>query len=370
MFRAIARLVAFYGPVPAGFLAGSLLLFVVWMSQSDAPSHRAPEPPSAAKQMQPAEPRPPAVVQAPAPVEERASQQIIVRPKAPSGDLGVLLPPRSDAIDLTRRLERPQEVLPAQTLELHGPPEPEPLVAVPNPPGASRPRIAIVIDDMGYDGAQSARAVELPAPVTLAYLPTAPDVPAQVRAARLLGHEIMLHLPMEPNDRAEQGRQEVLSVTEDIAALKAQLDRMLGRFGGYIGVNNHMGSRFTSDRARMAVVLAELKRRGLFFLDSRTSGRSVGAEAAADIGLPFAVRDIFLDHDSDPEKIRARMAETEEIARLTGEAIAIGHPRPNTMDLIGPWLREVTARGFELVPVSVLLKKPELKRLARNQAAE
>ena len=191
-----------------------------------------------------------------------------------------------------------------------------------------------------------------------------------MRRARVAGHEIMLHLPMEANDRSQQPERGALTVSDDVALLRDNLNRMLGRFAGFTGVNNHMGSRFTSDRRRMDIVLAELKSRGLFFLDSRTSGRSVGAESAEQVGISYAVRDVFLDHDPEPGLIRERIAETEEIARRFGQAIAIGHPRRTTMDLIGPWLAEIESRGFELVPVATLLSHPQPKRLARLATPE
>lgn len=241
-------------------------------------------------------------------------------------------------------------------------------------PKTIKPRIAIVIDDMGFDRENSARALRLPPEVTLAYLPYAPSVEAQVRRARLKGHPVILHLPMEAPDHRGKPGVNVLSVASDEAVLRKQLARMLGRFGGYIGINNHMGSRFTRDRAKMDIVVSELKTRGLFFLDSRTSGGSVGAKAADAAGIPYAVRDVFLDHEPDATKIRARLAETELIARRTGEAIAIGHPRTATMKLLAPWVAGLAARGFELVRLDSLLKRPGTgkppKKLARAQTAE
>lgn len=233
-----------------------------------------------------------------------------------------------------------------------------------------RPRIALVIDDMGFDRDNSARAVRLPPQVTLAYLPFAPAVSAQVRHARLKGHPVILHLPMEAPDHKGKPGYNVLAVGTDEAGLRKQLARVLGRFGGYTGVNNHMGSRFTRDRAKMDIVISELKKRGLYFLDSRTSGRSVGFDAAADAGIPYAVRDVFLDHEPDTAKIRARLAETERVARTTGQAIAIGHPRDSTMDLLPPWIAGLKSRGFDLVRLDTILTRPVRNKLAQNGTAE
>lgn len=334
-----------YWPVPAGLAAGAALLLAVSLAQ---PSKNPPPRPA----------KPVAETTRPAPVIALPDVRD-ERPRGKARPLGLLLPPRSAAADLTRRIENGEDVSDRR------------LRVAPSGDGVPRkPRIAVVIDDMGYDRIQSARAVRLPVPVTLSYLPNAPDVGLQVRRARIAGHEIMLHLPMEANDRSQQPERVVLSVSDDDAILRDNLNRMLGRFGGFTGVNNHMGSRFTSDRRRMDVVLAELKSRGLFFLDSRTSGRSVGSESAEDVGIPYAVRDVFLDHDPDPGLIRERIAETEEIAARFGQAIAIGHPRRTTMDLIGPWLAEIERRGFEVVPVATLLTRPQPKRLARLATPE
>lgn len=300
-----------------------------------------------------------------------APPRIVVpqRPRSAQTARGIwelFLPARPAASDLTHRIEN--------GLPLHGP---EPvvtavakipkleravirIVALPKaPPVPAGPVIAIVIDDMGFDAKNSARAVELPPEVTLAYLPFAPSVAAQVRAARLRGHQIMLHLPMEANDAHQHPGRNVLSVNNDEATLRLQLSKMLRSFSGYIGVNNHQGSRFTRDAARMDIVLRELKRRGLFFVDSRTSGRSVGEAAAIRAAIPYATRDIFLDHDPEPSEIRARMAEAERLALRTGRAIAIGHPRTATMKLLEPWIASLKGKGIRLVKVSELLKRPE-----------
>jgi polysaccharide deacetylase 2 family uncharacterized protein YibQ len=177
---------------------------------------------------------------------------------------------------------------------------------------------------------------------------------------------------MEAPDHKGKPGNNVLAVTDDETALRRRLSRILGQFGGYTGVNNHMGSRFTRDRARIDIVLSELKKRGLFFLDSRTSGRSVAAESATAIGIPYAVRDVFIDHEPTPSTIREQLAKTEGIARQTGQAIAIGHPlsAKSTIDALTPWLQGLESRGFDLVRIYTLLKRPGRKALAQAQSGE
>ena len=229
-----------------------------------------------------------------------------------------------------------------------------------------------MIDDMGFDRANSRRAVRLPPEVTLAYLPFAPGAAAQVRAARLKGHQVMLHLPMEAPDHKGKPGNNVLAVTDDETALRRRLTRILGQFGGYTGVNNHMGSRFTRDRARMDIVLSELKKRGLYFLDSRISGRSVAAESATAIGIPYAVRDVFIDHEPAPSTIREQLAKPNASPGKSGgpSPSAIRHPRKSTIDALTPWLQGLESRGFDLVRIYTLLKRPGRKALAQAQSGE
>ena len=129
----------------------------------------------------------------------------------------------------------------------------------------------------------------------------------------------------------------------------------LDQFPAYIGINNHMGSRFTTDSAGMAVVLGELKRRGLMFLDSRTTGSSVGHRLALEIGVPFAERNVFLDNDNDLLKVQAQLRELEAVARKSGQAVAIGHPRDATIQALAQWLPGLEGRGFQLVPLSAVV---------------
>ena len=160
----------------------------------------------------------------------------------------------------------------------------------------SRPLVAIVIDDVGIDRPRSKRAWELPGPLTMSFLPYAKDLRDQARAARARGHELMLHLPMEPTGRADPGPNALLVSLGD-AEIKQRTAAALDSFDGYVGVNNHMGSRFTTFRPGMETVLRQFKGRGLMFLDSRTTAQSVGDQVAQEMGVPSVVRHVFLDDD-------------------------------------------------------------------------
>ncbi|MCW2247620.1 polysaccharide deacetylase 2 family uncharacterized protein YibQ [Azospirillum fermentarium] len=227
--------------------------------------------------------------------------------------------------------------------------------AVPSRVLPDRPAIAIVIDDMGLDRKRSARVVGLPAPLTLAWLPYAHDLPAQTKTARAAGHELMVHLPMEPSVKADPGPNALLS-SLPAEEIRRRLTAALASFDGYVGVNNHMGSRFTADRSLMAPVLAEIQKRGLLWLDSRTTPNSAAGGLAGPLHLPFAGRDVFLDNVETVTAVRTQLSRTEAVARHQGVAIAIGHPHDATIDALAAWLPEVQKRGFTLVTISAVVR--------------
>ncbi|OFW99837.1 MAG: hypothetical protein A3E78_07285 [Alphaproteobacteria bacterium RIFCSPHIGHO2_12_FULL_63_12] len=158
---------------------------------------------------------------------------------------------------------------------------------------------------------------------------------------------------MEPSGSADPGP---MSLESDMKseALFSALSRNLGAFDGYVGVNNHMGSKFTRDEQAMKRVLAFLDRRGLFFIDSLTTGSSAAAKAGAAVGADVYVRDVFLDSEPGAARIQRQLDLAERIAQKTGYAIVICHPRRETLDVIGPWLTTAPARGFDLATVSSL----------------
>lgn len=220
----------------------------------------------------------------------------------------------------------------------------------------SHPLVAIVIDDVGLDRPRSKRAWELPGPLTLSFLPYAKDLPEQARAARARGHELMLHLPMEPTGRNDPGPNALLVSLTD-AELRRRTAAALDSFDGYVGVNNHMGSRFTAFRPGMETVLGQFKGRGLMFLDSRTTAQSVGDQLAQEMGVPSIVRHVFLDDDESLDSVRRKLAETEAVARRQGFVVAIGHPHEATLQALAEWLPGVPARGLVLAPTTAVLRK-------------
>jgi len=222
------------------------------------------------------------------------------------------------------------------------------------PPGAAL--VAVIIDDMGVDRARTARAAALPGPLTLAFLPYARDVAVQAADARARGHELMVHVPMEPTAEGVDPGPDALLTGLDGEENMRRLRANLGAFDGYVGLNNHMGSRFTAHRRGMEPVLDEAARAGLLFVDSRTTPASVALDVAREKRVPSARRDVFLDHEATPEAVREALRRLEETARRQGAAIAIGHPHDATVEALAEWLPTLAARGIALVPVSHVIR--------------
>ncbi len=233
--------------------------------------------------------------------------------------------------------------------------------AVASPFADDRPIIAIVLDDLGLNRRNTAAVNDLPAPLTLAFLPYAGRIEAQTQAAHDAGHELMLHLPMEPLGSDWPGPDALttkINQTEFIERLLKNLDR----FEGFVGINNHMGSKLTADSSRMEVVMQELRKRDVLFLDSKTSARSVAGDVAGEHGVPNTTRDIFLDNVIDVEAIKRQLSRAEQVARSRGSAVAIGHPHDATIEALRQWLPNMEARGFVLAPISAVVAR----RACRN----
>jgi uncharacterized protein len=229
--------------------------------------------------------------------------------------------------------------------------------AVPSPAVGNRPMIAVVIDDLGVDRKRSERVTTLPAPLTLAWMTYADNLRPITQAARQRGHELMVHVPMQPQSESYDPGPDVLEVGLPTEEVRRRLRWGLSRFDGFVGINNHMGSRFTADRAGMNVVMDEIRARGLLFLDSVTTQKSVAPDLARQYGVPFAARHVFLDNEMTVSAVRGQLAKTEAYARKYGAAIAIGHPHDGTIEALAGWLPGLEAKGFVLVPVTTIVKR-------------
>jgi polysaccharide deacetylase 2 family uncharacterized protein YibQ len=233
--------------------------------------------------------------------------------------------------------------------------EPErliPPVDIPRSPDlrSDRPKIVIIFDDMGLSKGSFDRIMEWPGPVTFSFLPYARDLQPMVDRAKLRGDAVMLHLPMEAMGSADPGPKALRRGMTD-KMFDETLDWNFARFDGYVGVNNHMGSALTRDNDAMEKVLARVRDERKFFLDSVTSSRTVAQAVGARVGATVISRDIFLDAEPGEDAVRRQLRQLETIARETGFAIAICHPRDATLNVLGPWLTTAPLRGFELATV-------------------
>lgn len=242
-------------------------------------------------------------------------------------------------------------------------------VAFPGPVvrgGDGRPgTIALILDDLGLSGPATRRAIRLPGPLTLAFLPYGELAAELAREARAAGHEVFLHLAMEPVGSEDPGPMALLS-SLGADELRRRLLWALGRVPGASGVNNHMGSRLTADPQAMAIVMGELSRLGLPFVDSMTSGASIAGGVALQAGVPVTARDVFLDNEPSPSAILAQLERAERLARRGGSAVAIGHPYPATLRVLADWLPRAAERGLRLVPATKMI---ELRGCAGELAA-
>ena len=234
----------------------------------------------------------------------------------------------------------------------------------PLPPAGSgnAPALAVIVDDLGYDSAAARAVLALPARVTVAVLPNLPDSPAIAEEAHRRGIQVLLHLPMESVAGEDKAEKIELHVGEPAGEVDRVLDEMLATVPHAAGVNNHQGSRATSNAALMAALAAALRARGLFFIDSRTAPNSLAYEAARRAGVPAAARNIFLDDDEQPAAVRRQLERAEKLSREQGWCVAIGHPHPATVEVLAEMLPEIEARGVRLVSASDLLGREPVPR--------
>lgn len=221
-----------------------------------------------------------------------------------------------------------------------------------------RPRVALVLTALGLSSAATESAIQgLPGGVTLAFQPYADNLQQWIHLARAAGHEVMISLPLEPLDYPtnDPGPQALFTAFEPPENLE-RLNWALSRVTGYVGVSTHMGSRFTTSREAMAPIVDVLHRRGLLFLDTRSSARSVATALATELGVPRAINDRFLDaREVSRATIDARLDEVERIAREVGVSVAVGQAYPVTIERIRAWVQTLDAKGIVLAPVSAVV---------------
>jgi uncharacterized protein len=223
-------------------------------------------------------------------------------------------------------------------------------------PAQAMPRIAIIIDDLGNQPVEGRRAVDLPGPVAMAFLPHTPNGRQLAVRAHAAGKEVMLHLPLQALNGDELGPGAItLDTTEE--AFRRILRANLESVPHVRGVNTHMGSLLTRHPGHMSWLMDEIVAiGGLFFVDSYTALESVALQMAAEAGVPALRREVFLDSDPDPDAIRYQFMRLVRLAQEQGQSVGIGHPYPATMDVLEDLLLRLDEFGVELVPVEALLR--------------
>ena len=260
----------------------------------------------------------------------------------------------SEAFDLRLGLDEPRTAAAA--------PAPEPTVVPtatprPQPPANARGRLAILLDDAGQNDGLVAAASALPAEIGIAVLPFLPKSAETATALYKAGHEIWLHLPMEPQNypKNDPGPGAIL-VSMSTDELRTTVHSALNNIPHAVGVNNHMGSKATADLKTMTWIMQELSIRNMAFIDSRTTIRTVAEEAARAQGVPTNRRHVFLDNERSASAIRKQLQEAVYRSRMEGEIIAIGHLAPVTVEVLTADLPGLSKRGADLVSPSDLVR--------------
>jgi len=222
------------------------------------------------------------------------------------------------------------------------------------------PKITIIIDDLGDNQTLGLRTARLPKNVALSILPHTPYSRQIATFGHQRGMDILLHQPMESLTRIDLlGPGALLEDMQRLEFAKI-LENNINAVPFVIGINNHMGSLLTTDIEKMNWLMAELKQRAIFFIDSRTTSDSIAGDIAYYWQIPTMSRRIFLDHYDDPEAIAKQFSLLLKLAKKNGHAVAIGHPRKQTLQFLEQKLPQLEALGFELVSTSEMIKGQQL----------
>jgi len=209
---------------------------------------------------------------------------------------------------------------------------------------AGKAYLSIIIDDLGQSPERDSRTLALPGPVTMAIMPDTPHATDFARQAHKARKTVILHMPMDPATGPYAWHPGIA-----IEELGRRLDAALAKVPYAAGINNHMGSRMTAQREPMTWLMGELQRRHLFFVDSRTSAATVAAAEAQTQGLAHVSRDVFLDDVRTTEAISGQLQQGIALARKQGSAVLIGHPYPQTLEVLEREIPRLRSQGIELV---------------------
>jgi polysaccharide deacetylase 2 family uncharacterized protein YibQ len=275
---------------------------------------------------------------------------------------GMVRTPESTSRD-TVRWDYVIRGVPRQSIRLVlGAPTPSAAAAVPKiapippmkPLSPGAPRLAFIIDDLGYDRQADDAALGLPGPLTVSVLPNLPLSTPIAREAHARGYQVILHLPMQPENGAVGHEQVQLLPAMGTEQVQQTVTGMLATVPFAVGANNHEGSRATADPQLMGELMPALREKNLFFIDSRTSAQTVAYQVAQQDGVRSAYRKVFLDDTPTREAVLAQIQLAERDARRDGWAIAIGHPHPATIATLREEMPRIQSQGIRLVFASDL----------------
>ncbi len=215
-------------------------------------------------------------------------------------------------------------------------------------------RLAIIIDDVGYHRRNARAFLEFGVPLTFSVLPQVPHSVVLAEDIHRAGHEIMLHQPMQPHSTSVDPGPGALYVKHSRAEMETIIQQNMAELPFACGVNNHMGSLFTESRPLVLDMLDIFRQRSFFFVDSFTSSDSIAFRTARELHMVSAYRNVFIDNEPDVELIHNQLLAAKRRALKSGSAIAIGHPRPETIRAVAGFLQEIPASGVELVYASAV----------------
>jgi hypothetical protein len=217
--------------------------------------------------------------------------------------------------------------------------------------------VAIIIDDMGSSVREVKELMAIKIPLTFAIIPGLARVKGVAETAHAGGYQVMIHIPMEPQGYPLQRMEKYgLLLSQSDEEIRKRLDGFLREVPFAKGASNHMGSRFTEERGKMETVLGFLKGKGFFFIDSKTSPRSVGNSLAREMGIENASRNVFLDNEQDVGAIREQLEQLAAMARRKGGAIGICHPHKATIQALAATMPELQKSGITFVYAEDLVR--------------
>ncbi len=286
----------------------------------------------------------------PEPVEEEQAEDVDA---ALTEDLLAAMPEDATGITTETMKDTAKGIEIAEASDQEDPIEPGELQVA---AAVTEPRIAIILDDGGYGGLSTEKVLNLDPRFTVSILPNTPYATETARQAGELGFEVMLHMPMESNSKTDTPVEGFISTDMTSKEIQGLTRAALGQIPGVVGVNNHTGSKFTSDAAMMKPFLEVLLEEQLYFIDSVTLHTSVAHAVAMEMAVPTSKRDVFLDNENDPEHIHTQLKELVALAKTQGSAIGIGHFRSGTALVLEEALPGIEQQGIKLVHISELVQ--------------